>query len=64
MKNYSLKARIIEKFGTQFEFSEILGIREDRLSKLIQGRIAPNAHERQAIPEKLGVSEDEIWPDC
>ena len=62
MKNYSLKAKIIEKFGTQYEFSEILGIREDRLSKLIHGRIAPNAKERQTIPEKLGVSEGEIWP--
>jgi hypothetical protein len=62
MKNYSLKAKIIEKFGTQFEFCEVLGIREDRLSKLIHGRISPNVHERRTIPEKLGVSEDEIWP--
>jgi transcriptional regulator with XRE-family HTH domain len=64
MRNLMLKAKIIVKFGSQSEFCRALGIREDRLSKIIHGRIDPSAQERKTIAKKLGVPKNELWPDC
>jgi hypothetical protein len=61
-KNKLLKAKIIERFETLTDFSLLLGITPDRLSKIIHGRIIPTAAERAMITKKLGVREHEIFP--
>jgi len=61
MANFTLKARIIEKFGSQTDFARLLGISEDRLSKYIHGRLQPSDEEQRLIARKLGVSQDEIF---
>jgi len=37
--NRKLKARIIEKFGTQYEFSHRIGEQEALVSKVIRGHV-------------------------
>jgi transcriptional regulator with XRE-family HTH domain len=60
--NYILKARIIERFGSQVDFARLLGISEDRLSRVIHGRIMPKENERDLIARKLGVPMTELFP--
>jgi transcriptional regulator with XRE-family HTH domain len=61
MKNLVLKARIIERFGTQTDFARLLGMSEDRLSKLIHGRLKPREDERKTIARKLGAAPEELF---
>lgn len=58
VRNYKLKARIIETYGDQTAFARLLGIREDRLSKIIHGRIQPRPEEVERIASLLKVSEE------
>lgn len=60
--NRFLKAKIIERIGTQTDFARLVGLSEDRLSKIICGRLSPRESERQLIARKLGVPESEIFP--
>ena len=60
--NRELKARIIRAFGTQMDFARLLGISEDRMSRIIHGRVTPKELERKAIAEKLNASEAELFP--
>lgn len=62
MKNPRLKSKIYELYETQSAFAQSLGIREDRVSRLIHGRAVATEEERQAIGRMLGVSPDEIFP--
>lgn len=61
MKNFKLKARIIEKFGTQADFARLIGMQEQRISRFIHGRTMPNEAERQQISRRLGVAQGEIF---
>jgi hypothetical protein len=61
MKNFRLKGRIIEKFGCQYDFARLVGISEDRLSKLIHGRLTPHETEKQVIAQKLGADPEELF---
>ncbi len=61
MKNFQLKARIIAQYESQMNFARILGISEDRLSKMIHGRVRPRQAERDLICRELGVG-PEIFP--
>jgi hypothetical protein len=63
-KNKVLKARIFEKFDTLTDFSLLIGMTPDRLSKIIHGRICPTAEERSLICKKLEVRESEIFSAC
>jgi lambda repressor-like predicted transcriptional regulator len=62
MSNLILKARIIEQFGSQTVLARQVGLSEDRLSKIIHGRVPPKDHEKRVIAESLGLSEREIFP--
>jgi DNA-binding transcriptional regulator YdaS (Cro superfamily) len=61
MTNRLLKAKIIERFGSQVDFARLLGISEDRLSKYIHGRLHPSEEEQLMIAQKLGVNQGEIF---
>jgi DNA-binding XRE family transcriptional regulator len=60
-KNLALKGRIIELYGTQADFAPEIGMREDRLSRLVNGRDKPKPEQAQRIAEKLGCRVDEIF---
>lgn len=62
MANLELKALIIRRFGTQVDFSRIVGLREDRISKLIHGRAKATGEECTVIAKKLGVTVQELFP--
>jgi transcriptional regulator with XRE-family HTH domain len=61
VKNLTLKAEIIRKYGTQAHFAEIAGMREDQISKIIHGRLRPTADEKFIIAKKLGLPETVLF---
>jgi len=60
--NRRLKFAVLERFRHQYEFCQKVGIREDRFSKLISGRISPTEDEKKIIAQELGVEPDAIFP--
>ena len=61
--NRKLKARIIERFGTQADFGEAIGIDDSIISKIIRGRRTLDP-ERQLIWAKaLGCKPKDIFAD-
>lgn len=56
-----LKWQIYRQFKTLTDFSRIMGMRDDRLSKIIHGRIEPTVAEKELISKKLGVAPQEIF---
>jgi hypothetical protein len=63
MRNDILRGKIIEKFGSQIKFAEVIGWRQTRLSMVIQGWLPPK-EDRQFLADKLGVETKEIFPQC
>ena len=65
--NRLLKIKIIEHYGTQTEFvrdlrsSVGLEMSEDRLSKLICGRLKPRDHEKVIIAQKLSITPEDVF---
>jgi DNA-binding XRE family transcriptional regulator len=59
--NFELRNRIIEKYRTQADFAPEVGMREDRLSRVINGRDKPKPEQAQRIAEKLGCRVEEIF---
>jgi transcriptional regulator with XRE-family HTH domain len=52
----------LELFPHQYDFCQKVGIREDRFSKLISGRVSPTEEEKKTIAQELGVEPDAIFP--
>ena len=61
MRNWELKIAIIRKFGTQTEFAREVGLREDRISRIIQGRMYPTEYDKEIISAKLGKKKEELF---
>jgi transcriptional regulator with XRE-family HTH domain len=61
-KNNRLKFAVLELFPHQYDFCQKVGIREDRFSKLISGRVSPTEDEKKIIAQELGVEPDAIFP--
>ena len=55
MLNRELKAAIVLRYGTQTEAAKELGVRENRLSRIIQGHDKPSTDEQRILSERLGV---------
>ena len=49
MKNLKLKIRILEKYGSQVDFAQTLGICESGVSKIVNGR------------RQLSEQQKEVW---
>ena len=49
-----MRAAIVEKFGTQIEAANLLGIREARLSYILRGHVLPSEPERKVLEDNLG----------
>jgi len=52
--NVELKVELIRRFGSQIVASKRLGIRESKLSYIVQGHAEPSAQERKALEKTLG----------
>ena len=52
--NWSLRSAIIDKAGTQVEFAKEVGIREPRLSYIINSHVSPTLQERRVLAKALG----------
>jgi len=60
-KNNRLKFAVLELFHHQYEFCQKVGIREDRFSKLVSGRVSPTENEKKIIAQELRVEPHEIF---
>ena len=59
--NLRLKARILERFGSQFRFSRAVGMSEDRLSKIIRKRRVPSPKEAEEMAKLPGASSGQLF---
>jgi plasmid maintenance system antidote protein VapI len=57
----NLKAKIFEKFGTQYDFSSALDVHESHVSRVVQGRRILTEAERQEWAGLLGTDSTELW---
>jgi plasmid maintenance system antidote protein VapI len=57
-----LKSLVFRRFRFQVDLAEAAGVREERLSRIIRGRVQPTADEKLRIAKALEVAPDEIWP--
>jgi DNA-binding transcriptional regulator YdaS (Cro superfamily) len=55
--NKKLKAKIIERFGSQFVFSQELGVHESEVSKIIRGRHQLSPEKKERWCSVLGCNE-------
>ena len=58
MTNYKLKAKIIEKYGLQGDFAQILGINESIISRVIRGRKCLSETEHVHAVRRSGSASD------
>ena len=59
--NAALKVAILTTVRSQIALSAVTGIREDRISRLVQGWAHPTASERRCIAAALRRSESELF---
>ena len=55
--NKLLKGRIVEKFGTQFEFSRTIGEHEAVVSKVIRGHIILDPYKKKRWAAALNIDD-------
>jgi len=60
--NRILKARIIEHFGSQFDFAHALGIHEAMVSKIVRNRLRLSEEERRRWARVLKDDPDRLFP--
>jgi plasmid maintenance system antidote protein VapI len=60
--NRKLKAKIIENFGTQSDFSEAIQIDESIISKIVRNRRELPTEQKKVWAEKLNCMIEEIFP--
>ena len=61
MSNLKLKAVIIEKFGSQSNFSQEIKVREPVISRVINNRHSLSQEERERWAKMLGVEATELF---
>ena len=61
--NLKLKTEILQRFSHQYLFARLIGMGENRLSAIVRERQQPNADERTAIAEALGVDEADLFSE-
>lgn len=61
MVNWKLKARITERYGTQVDFAQKIGIREVDVSRVVRGRKQLQSFEQQMWAEALDCRPKEIF---
>jgi len=61
--NARLKIHIYERFNTQADAAMALGMREDRLSRIVRQRTAPTDDEKKLMAKKLRKKAEELFPE-
>lgn len=59
--NAALKFAILSTVRTQIALSALTGIREDKISRIVQGWYQPTAAERRRIARALGRPEGSLF---
>lgn len=60
MDRFKVKGAIVTRYGAQYVAARVLEIPESRLSKIINGRLAPNPREATAMRDKLGIEFERV----
>ena len=53
-----LQLKVKELYRTQADFARVINIREDQLSRILNGRICPNEKQREEIITALKIDYD------
>jgi len=61
--NIALKLSILRTVRSQVQLAALTGIREDRISRIVNGWASPTAHERRQIARFVGQSERVLFDD-
>ncbi len=61
--NLKLKAKIIEKYGTQADFAQIIDMDDSLISKIIRGRRTLNSAKQFEWAQALGCKPKDIFED-
>jgi ribosome-binding protein aMBF1 (putative translation factor) len=59
--NTKLKLALLEHGESQYAVARRLGVSETRLSRIVQGRLAPTPEERARLAEMLELDQDEVF---
>jgi len=59
--NLVLKISILQKYQSQADFAQMVGIRDDALSRIIRGRRLPTDEEREKISQFLRIPAAELF---
>jgi len=62
-KNWALKEKIVETLGSQVELSFRIGLNENTLSRIVNGRRAAKPEEAQRIAQALDCKTEELFPE-
>lgn len=60
--NYNLKLRILERFGNQYTFGQLVKMHDSKVSKVIHGRQILPKQEKKKWAEALDCKIEEIFP--
>jgi transcriptional regulator with XRE-family HTH domain len=61
MTNYPLKLRILERFGSQTNFSKRVSQSESTISRVLRGHRNLSAEERERWSQTLGCPSDHLF---
>lgn len=61
--NIALKMAILQKCGNQTLFARQVEMGESIISRIIHGYREPTADEKRIIAQKLGLSEEALFPE-
>ena len=60
--NLILKAKIVENYGTQADFAQVIGIDETIVSRVVRGRHALDEGNKSTWARALGCRLEDIFP--
>jgi plasmid maintenance system antidote protein VapI len=63
MENRVLKARIVERYGSQANFSAATKIDESVISRIIKGRRELTPEQKLAWADRLGAPVKDLFPE-
>lgn len=58
--DWTLKAKIIEKFGSQSRFSQVIGEKENKISRVVRGWESLEGERLSRWAKALGCDADEL----
>jgi plasmid maintenance system antidote protein VapI len=61
--NKILKAKIVERYGTQADFAEVINTDETIISRIIRGRRQLDSEKQLIWAKALGCKTKDIFPD-